>query len=142
MLTGHSPFRAETSMGVLNRICNDQPRPLRSIDAEVPSWLEAIVMRLLAKGQGDRFESAEEVRDLLEGCLALIQEPTAMPLPTPAAELARRLGLDHDTKNTNGPESQGGVRYPLLKPLFVFTAFAFFAFAEEDFNRRREVLPT
>ncbi|MCA9056768.1 MAG: serine/threonine protein kinase, partial [Planctomycetaceae bacterium] len=49
MLAGRSPFRAETTMGVLNRIANDQPRSIRSINADVPDWLEQIVMKLLAK---------------------------------------------------------------------------------------------
>jgi len=65
MLTGRSPFRAETTMGVLNRIGNDQPRSLRSINPGVPDWLEGIVLRLLAKEPNDRFQTAEELAELL-----------------------------------------------------------------------------
>ncbi|GAA4453122.1 serine/threonine-protein kinase [Novipirellula rosea] len=88
MLTGRSPFRAETSMGVLNRICNDQPRSLRSINPDVPPWLDAIVTRLLAKAPGHRYDSAEEVADLLSKWQAHLQAPDEVgepPTKTPAA---------------------------------------------------------
>ncbi|QDV26507.1 protein kinase domain-containing protein [Aureliella helgolandensis] len=81
MLTGHSPFRAETTMGVLNRIGNDEPRRLQTIQPEIPWWLDNVVMRLLAKTPADRFESAQEIAQLLEGCLSHLQQPTTVPLP-------------------------------------------------------------
>ncbi|TWU06303.1 serine/threonine-protein kinase [Stieleria varia] len=81
MLTGRSPFRAETTMGVLSRIANDQPRPLRSIRPETPAWLEQVVFKLLAKLPQDRYVSAEQSKDLLADCLAHLQQPTAIPLP-------------------------------------------------------------
>ena len=81
MLTGRSPFRAETTMGVLNRVANDDPRPLRSIDPNVPDWLQAIVTRLLAKQPVDRYQSAAEVAELLGRCLEHLQQPTTTPLP-------------------------------------------------------------
>ena len=84
MLTGHSPFRAETTMGVLNRIANDEPRDVRPTHPEVPDWLESIVLRLLAKPKQERFESAEALAELLEGCLSHLQQPTVVPLPASA----------------------------------------------------------
>ncbi len=65
MLTGRSPFRAETTMGVLHRIVNDEPRPIREINAEVPEWLESIAMQLLSKSASDRYQTAEEVIEAL-----------------------------------------------------------------------------
>ena len=81
MLTGHSPFRAETTMGVLHRIVQDAPRPLRSIHADVPHWFEAIVEKLLSKAAQDRYESAAEVAALLKQCQAYLQSPHAVPPP-------------------------------------------------------------
>ncbi|TWU04055.1 serine/threonine protein kinase [Neorhodopirellula pilleata] len=81
MLTGHSPFRAETTMGVLNRIGNDEPRRLQAIKPEIPVWLSGIVTKLLSKSPADRFETAQEVAELLEDCLAHVQQPTNTPLP-------------------------------------------------------------
>jgi hypothetical protein len=90
MCTGRPPFRAETTMGVLRRICDDQPRDLLEINPDVPVWLAAIIEKLLAKKPIDRFQSADEVARLLERCLAHIQHPTSLPLPEAAADLVTR----------------------------------------------------
>ena len=81
MCTGRSPFRAETMMGVLNRIANDTPRPIRKINPDIPEWLCQIIAKLMSKQRDDRFESACEVAELLEECLAHVQQPTAVSLP-------------------------------------------------------------
>ena len=81
MATGHPPFRAETGYGVLRRITDGQPRSIREVNAEIPEWFEAVVCRLHAKSPADRFRSAAEVADLLEQCLAHLQQPTIIPLP-------------------------------------------------------------
>jgi serine/threonine-protein kinase len=87
MCSGHPPFRAETTLAVLRRICDDAPRDLREANPDVPEWLAAIVARLLAKSPDERFQSADEVADLLERWLAHLQQPTviAPPQSSPAA---------------------------------------------------------
>ena len=81
MLAGHSPFRAESAMSVLRRVCDETPRPLREINPHVPEWLEAIVTKLHAKQAANRFENANEVSTLLQRCLAHMQQPTLVRLP-------------------------------------------------------------
>jgi Protein kinase domain len=81
MATGRPPFRAETSFGILRRITDAPARPVRELRPEIPDWLAGIVERLHAKDPADRFGSAEEVANLLEACLAHVQQPTAAPLP-------------------------------------------------------------
>lgn len=81
LCTGRPPFRAETTFGVLRRIRETPPREIREINPDIPIWLDRIVMRLLAKEAGDRFDSAEDVARLLELCLAHVQQPTAVALP-------------------------------------------------------------
>ena len=83
MLTGRSPFRAETTMGVLNRIGNDAPRPLQTINSEIPAWLDRLVMKLLSKSAADRFESAEQIASLLDRWLAHLQQPSTIAPPEP-----------------------------------------------------------
>jgi Protein kinase domain len=79
---GHPPFRAETPLAVLRRVSDDEPRPLREIAPDVPAWLEAIIARLMAKDPARRFQSAAEVGELLGRCLAHVQQPLLLPLPT------------------------------------------------------------
>ena len=55
MCTGRPPFRAETSYGVLRRITDDEPRPIREINPEIPDWLTRVIDRLMAKRPADRF---------------------------------------------------------------------------------------
>jgi serine/threonine protein kinase len=81
MCTGRPPFRAETCYGILRRITDHEPRPIREVNPDVPEWLEAIVRRLHAKAPHDRFQTPAEVADLLEQCLAHVQQPATVPLP-------------------------------------------------------------
>jgi serine/threonine-protein kinase len=81
MCTGHPPFRAESPLVVLRRVCDDEPRPLRELNPEVPAWLEAIIARLMAKDPARRFQTATEVAQLLGSCLAHVQQPLSVPLP-------------------------------------------------------------
>ncbi len=81
MCAGHPPFRAESPLAVLRRVCDDQPRPLRELNPDVPTWLEAIIARLMAKDPARRFQSATEVAQVLGACLAHVQQPLSVPLP-------------------------------------------------------------
>jgi serine/threonine-protein kinase len=79
--TGRPPFRAESTLAVLRRITDSQPRPAREINPNVPEWLGFVLDRLHEKSPERRFASATEVAALLEQCLAHVQQPTATPLP-------------------------------------------------------------
>jgi hypothetical protein len=81
MCTGRSPFRAETMLAALRRVCDDTPRPIRKLNAEVPEWMTEIVDRLLAKEPAGRIQTAAEVADLLGRHLAHVQDPASVPLP-------------------------------------------------------------
>jgi serine/threonine protein kinase/WD40 repeat protein len=81
MAIGRPPFRANSAMAVLKRVCDDRHRPIRELNSDVPDWLESIIDRLLAKDPADRFQTAAEVAELLERGLAHVQQPTAVPRP-------------------------------------------------------------
>ncbi|HCO22890.1 MAG TPA: hypothetical protein DIT97_07485 [Gimesia maris] len=68
MASGHPPFRAANTVAVLRRVCEDTPRPLDDVIPETPSWLATIIFRLLEKKREDRFQTAQEVADLLARC--------------------------------------------------------------------------
>jgi hypothetical protein len=52
-----------------------------------------IVHKLLAKSPADRFASAIEIAQLLEGCLAHVQQPGTVPLPKECAAVVARRSL-------------------------------------------------
>jgi serine/threonine protein kinase len=59
LLTGRRPFRAETTMGLRQRILAGSPPPPRSIDADVPPDLERVCLRCLERRPEDRYPSAD-----------------------------------------------------------------------------------
>lgn len=81
MCTGRSPFRAETSFGVLRRISDDQPRPIREINNAIPDWMCRLISGLQAKEPDQRYASANQVERLLRQCLSHLEQPEANPLP-------------------------------------------------------------
>ncbi len=85
MCTGRSPFRADSAIAVIRRVCDDVPRPIREVNSEIPDWLAVIIDRLLAKDPDKRFQSAEEAATVLGQYLAHIQQSSRVPLPSPPA---------------------------------------------------------
>lgn len=73
MCSGRPPFRAPTTLGVLKRVAEDTPRPIREIIPEVPEWLCDVIARLHAKKPGERFQTATEVAEILERYLTELQ---------------------------------------------------------------------
>jgi WD40 repeat protein len=91
--TGRPPFRGATPLAVLRQVSEQAPPPVRSLNPDVPAWLEALIARLMAKDPAQRFPSAAEVAALLEGYLAHLRQPATVPAPElsapPAAESPR-----------------------------------------------------
>lgn len=81
MCAGHPPFRAESTLAILRRICDSEPRPLREVNPSIPVWLWAIVAALLNKTASERIGSAKQLAEILGNCLAHVQQPTVVPLP-------------------------------------------------------------
>ncbi len=75
-------FRAlKRATAFLRRITDDTPRPIRELNPEIPVWLATTIEILHAKDPSRRFQSADEVSQLFEQCLAHMQQPTAILLP-------------------------------------------------------------
>ena len=85
MFSGRPPFRAESTVAVLKRICEEEPTPLAQLNADIPSWLARIIACLHAKSAADRFANAASVAELLQRCLAHVQNPSAVSLPVELA---------------------------------------------------------
>jgi WD40 repeat protein len=98
LCAGHAPFRAETTMAVLKRVCEEAPRPLREVNPDVPDRLEALIARLHAKSPADRFQTAAEVANLLSRQLAHLQQPGT------------------DLSNPQAAQSAGRAAHPASEP--------------------------
>jgi WD40 repeat protein/tRNA A-37 threonylcarbamoyl transferase component Bud32 len=94
MCTGHPPYRASTTLGVLRRVSEESPPPVQQVNSEIPTWLAAIIEKLHRRDPAERFQSAAEVAELLGRHLAHLQQPGAVPAPgTLRLPAVRRAGL-------------------------------------------------
>ncbi|MBO9309817.1 MAG: serine/threonine protein kinase [Chloroflexi bacterium] len=86
MLTGVSPFRAETPYQIMHRHIYEPPPSLRSQGVALPAAVDHVIGRALAKNPNERFFSAGELaaafREALEG-YALSQTPQRTADSTP-----------------------------------------------------------
>jgi serine/threonine protein kinase len=78
MCTGRPPFRATSTLAVLKRVAEDEPRPIRELIPEVPAWLCRVVGKLHAKDPADRFPSAREVAEVLADCESQLMQHGAL----------------------------------------------------------------
>jgi serine/threonine protein kinase len=74
MCTGRPPYRGDSPMAVLNRICHEPHRPVDEVNPDVPIELAELVDRLLAKDPAHRFASASEVEARCNALLADVQQ--------------------------------------------------------------------
>ncbi len=116
MATGVSPFRTDSMMATMRRLVDDPPQALASLNPELPPWFIAIVDRLLEKDPSRRFGSAKEVSELLERCLAHLQQPANVPLPDVL------ITLRHDEMTSRGHRRAAlvGVMSTFFSPIRVY----------------------
>jgi serine/threonine protein kinase len=102
MLTGVTPFAGENTASVLYRQVHDKPSPLRSINPRIPSELQPILDRALAKNPALRYaDPLDLARDL---------EETVQWLPEGSPWLGRKgpQGTNGVSGSRNGSGSAPG----------------------------------
>jgi Tol biopolymer transport system component len=67
MLSGEPPHIGHTSQAIIARLLTDKPRSVRSSRAAVPEHVDWAVQRALEKLPADRFSTAKEFADALQG---------------------------------------------------------------------------
>ncbi|MEV0536542.1 protein kinase [Kitasatospora sp. NPDC050463] len=87
MLTGATPFTAETPVAIAFKHVSEAPLPPSARRAGVPAALDAVVLRLLAKNPADRPVDAAVARAELLACIPglAFADPTGELLATGAA---------------------------------------------------------
>jgi serine/threonine protein kinase len=125
--TGRSPFRGDTGLSVLKRVCEDTPRPIREVNPDIPEALVEIVNRLLAKNPGARFQSAAEVAEVLSRYLAHLQQNPLTPFQ---AEPRIREDRGEQGVQPRHGGTRSGLRWTLLLGAAVFMGIAVLAAIE------------
>lgn len=62
MLASRPPFTGDSAVTIAYKQVQEKPAPPSEINGRIPSSIEAIVMKLLAKDPADRYPSAEDLR--------------------------------------------------------------------------------
>ncbi|MFF3730006.1 protein kinase [Streptomyces sp. NPDC002476] len=73
LLALRPPFTGETPLSVVYQHVQDMPVPPSHVLEAAPPELDGLVMRSLAKDPDDRFQSAEEMRGLVQYSLQMVQ---------------------------------------------------------------------
>jgi eukaryotic-like serine/threonine-protein kinase len=85
MLTGRRPFQGESAYSVLTAQLNEAPVPPVQLNPALPSGLNEVVLRAMAKAPEARFQSAEEFRQALLSARQGMQSTVSMSIPAVAA---------------------------------------------------------
>ncbi|MFJ6747856.1 protein kinase [Streptomyces sp. NPDC091266] len=122
LLALRPPFTGETPLSVVYQHVQDMPVPPSEVADAVPPELDGLVMRSLAKDPDDRFQTAEEMRGLVQYSLQMLHEqgahtgtwntgPVAMHEggSTPAMGTAATTAMPH-------PDTGSTAANPILPP--------------------------
>lgn len=74
MCTGASPFKADTTIATIRKLCDQTPRPIAELNPSVPDSLVRLINKLLEKNPDDRYQSASELVEDLAHNLRALQE--------------------------------------------------------------------
>lgn len=96
MLSGNPPFQADSVMTVLMMHLTDPVPDLRSLRAEVPAEVVAIIEKAMAKDARQRYQTAAEMATALRAALAHCSTAPEVSQPTPD----KTKTLIEETKST------------------------------------------
>jgi serine/threonine-protein kinase len=70
LCTGKPPFRGSTPLSIIRKVCDEDPHDVQAINPDVPDDLAELIETLHEKDPADRYQSAEEVAEVLGEMLA------------------------------------------------------------------------
>ncbi|HWE55541.1 MAG TPA: EAL domain-containing protein [Acidimicrobiales bacterium] len=119
-LAGRAPFEGKTVGDVLRAHATEDPVPLRTLRQPIPSALDGLVARLLAKDPAERYQSAAAVvadlESLIDGLRSGVADPpVAIGMAdrrrtlAEAGYIGRRTELEALAALLDGPGRRGGL---------------------------------
>jgi len=120
---GVSPFLAATPTDLIVAILHGKAVPLRSVRADVPAAVEAVVQRAMAKVRAARYASVAELAEAFLDAAAFERRTDPRPAPdTSALGSMRTLGAGHSPaelgQSVTRPGPGGRVTEPLREGTF------------------------
>jgi WD40 repeat protein len=137
MLTGHLPFEGEREQAVLYAITNEEPEPVTALRSRLPTEIDGILEKALAKKPEERYQ---HVADLLVDLQMLKKKVEA------GGSTIKRTGQAAATASHAGPSQGQAEGSPLPGPLARFRVIEnleeqddLVAYRAEDTQLRRSV---
>src|SRR6185436_6750964 len=105
MLTGELPFTGESVVEVLMKHAEEPAPKPSSLLMSIPDDLDDLVVKLLGKKPEERFQTADEVRELVTRCRKTLSESTARSI---GLAIGRSMGASgqHNAVHSATPPSQ------------------------------------
>lgn len=117
MIAGVPPFRAETPLALALKHVKDRPASLAVHRPDVPPELDRLVLKLMAKSPGDRYQSAAEMlRDLARVRESLNAPSGVQPVVDVPGSTATDLPLAAAATDRGATPSVSALRTMFLAP--------------------------
>jgi serine/threonine protein kinase len=107
MITGASPFAADSREQMIRRRLHEPPPHIREVDGELPRRLDTLIAHMLARSPSERLSSAAAVRDALDPGLVFAGW---------TADSAQRSAERRRLTTRNAPTVTGPPADPSLQP--------------------------
>ena len=101
LLTDKRPFDGDNDFSIIHQIIGHTPAPPSSFNARLPSAIDAVVARALAKDRDQRFATARDFATALQSAIRRAEDATVVPPADPFKK-----------KDTGGTGSKGALSAP------------------------------
>jgi eukaryotic-like serine/threonine-protein kinase len=101
LLTDKRPFDGDNDFSIIHQIIGHTPAPPSSFNARLPSAIDAVVARSLAKDRDQRFATARDFATALQSAIRRAEDATVVPPADPFKK-----------KDTSGTGSKGALSAP------------------------------
>jgi len=91
MLTGFSPFHADTIAEIMKKQLFSTPDPPTAVDFTIPEPISQVVVKSLAKNPDDRYQTAGDMRVAMRNALNSSGSNSSVAAPIPAELRALRM---------------------------------------------------
>jgi serine/threonine protein kinase len=83
LLTDKRPFDGDNDFSIIHQIIGHTPPPPSSFNARLPSAIDAVVARALAKDREERFATARDFASALQSAIRRAEDATVVPPANP-----------------------------------------------------------
>ena len=132
LLTGTVPFQADTPQALLNRVMQGNPVPVESHRVDLPTEVSAIVGKMLQRDPDERFQTPEELMEVLKPLIAPSAEDANAEMATIVAPMVAEGAKFHSTV-PRGKRRKALVPIMISSILVLFLAIVAMAFSDRIF---------